>query len=196
MTQTHTPLGDMADRITDADGNSDGQIAMGDIVHILGSRSHYALLLAVSAAAATPLSGIPGVSAVCGLLIALIAGERIFFRYRDVFVPDKLRHRSIDTQKVRGTIDRVRPFIDWIDRHTRKRFATIFTAPLIYVPLLICLISGATMPFLEVIPFTSSIVASGVLLISIGLVTRDGLFAALALIPYVAIVVLISRFLS
>ncbi|MEY8842602.1 exopolysaccharide biosynthesis protein [Cribrihabitans sp. XS_ASV171] len=193
MSETHTPLGDMADQILSADGDEDGEIAVGDVVHILGSRSHYALLLAVSATCATPLSGIPGVSVVCGLLIALIAAERIFLRHRDVYLPGKLSRRAISAEKAQGTIKKIRPYIDWVDRHTRKRFSGLFKAPMIYVPLTICMISGAAMPFLEFIPFTSSIVASGVLLISVGLVTRDGIFAVLSIIPYIGLVVLLTR---
>lgn len=189
MSEQNSPLGRVADRVERAD--SEGQdTSVSQVVDALGERSHYALLLAVSAAAATPLSGIPGVSVFCGLLIAVISFERLISQ-RKVHLPDRLSERSIRSGRVQKTLRKARPVIDWIDRHTHKRFEALFRAPLIYLPLSVCLLSGLAMPFLEVIPFSSSIVASGVLLISVAMVTRDGIFALVAAFPYVAVAVLL-----
>lgn len=191
MTTGDATLGEVADRVT-PDRDGDAQITLKEVVKALGPRSHYALLMVVAAAAATPLSGIPGVSALCGVMIALVALERIF-RPGEVYVPDRLGRRSIDAARVRRVIDKARPVIDWVDAHTRPRWTGLFRAPLIYLPLVICALSGILMPFLELIPFTSSIVATGVLLISVALVTRDGLFAVLAVLPYLGIAYLLTR---
>ena len=81
--------------------------------------------------------------------------------------------------------------IDWLDRNTRNRLTPLFRRPLIYLPQMLCLLTGLMMPFLEVIPFSASIAASGVFLLSMSLLTRDGLFFLLALAPYSAFALLI-----
>ena len=68
--------------------------------------------------------------------------------------------------------------------------------PIVYVPQLLSLVSGLTMPFLEVIPFSSSVVASGVSMLALSLLTRDGLFFLLALLPYAAVGYLGVRLLA
>lgn len=185
-------LGEIADRILRA-GHED-KIKVRDVVDALGTRSHFMLILVFAGAAATPISGIPGVSMACGLLIALIAAERLALG-RDVRLPKVLDKQALDKDKVASVIDKLRPGLDFIDRHTHRRFEALFKAPLSYLPMLVCLISGLTMPFLEFIPFSASIVASGVVFISIAFVTRDGLIALLAAIPYLGIALLLLRVL-
>lgn len=193
MQVQNATLASLANQIDSEIGTKE-RLSVGQLATMLGPRSHFTLLLIIAAAAATPISGIPGVSVVCGLLIALISLERIF-NHRSIHLPVKLRERSLEARHVRAGLQKARPVIGWIDRHTKRRIEPLFHAPFVYLLLLICLLSGMAMPFLEVIPFTSSIAASGVLLIAIALVTRDGVFALLAILPYIAIAALAVKLL-
>ena len=184
--ETETSLGSVADRLLEAAGKAD-DMSMDMLIRALGERSHYTLILVIATLAATPLSGIPGVSIVCGLLIAIIAGERIVCGDR-VRLPAWAKRQSLPAGKVRKTLEKLRPIIDWVDRHTHRRLGWVMASPMNRLPLLVCLAGGLTMPFLELIPFTSSIVASGITLISVGMITRDGVFVLLALIPFAALV--------
>ena len=74
--------------------------------------------------------------------------------------------------------------ISWIDRHSHNRLSVLFHRPLIYLPVILSLLSGMMMPFLEFIPFSSSVAAIGVSFLALSLLTRDGLFFLLALLPY------------
>ena len=57
------------------------------------------------------------------------------------------------------------------------------------------MVFGFAMPFVENHPFSSSIVASGVVLISLSFVTRDGLLLVFSALLYLGIVQLLSKFL-
>lgn len=184
-----TSLTDLADRIAAA-GSDDDELDVREVLDALGTRSHYALLLVVAATAATPLSGIPGVTVACGLMIALIAGSRLL-RRSEVSLPGRLERMSIDADRAKRVLAKIRPGIAWVDRHTHRRLGVLFKPPMLQLLLVICVLSGLTMPFLEVIPFSGSIVASGVMVISIALVTRDGAFALVAILPYCALAWLI-----
>lgn len=188
--QTITSLGDVADRVRDV--TQKDEVSVGDVLEALGPRSFVPLLLAPALLAATPLSGIPGVSVVCGLLIALISFEMLM-SYDEAYLPKKLKRRSVDAQSLRKALEKARPVIDWVDRHTRQRLSGLFHRPLVFLPKVLCLLSGLAMPFLEFIPFSSSIVAIGVCFLSISLLTRDGLFFIIALLPYIGVVLLLLR---
>ena len=88
---------------------------------------------------------------------------------------------------------KAQPSARWIQRQTRRRIGILFPRPLSYVPLLVCVAAGFAMPFLEIIPFSGSIVASGVFLIALSFVTRDGLLALLSLLPFAGLATLAVR---
>ena len=182
-------LGDVADRIKDT--SSQDRVTAADIVDAVGKRSLHALLLVPALLAATPLSGIPGLSMVCGLLIALISVQ-LLLSFDRVRLPGVLMRRSVDGPTLRSALDKSRPVISWIDRRTRRRLTGLFHRPVIYVPELLCLLSGLVMPVLEFIPFSASIVATGVCLLALSRLTRDGLFFILAMVPYAGLGTLLA----
>ena len=183
-------IAEIADDVIAA--SSGDEVSVGDIVEAMGRTSHHALLFIVAALAATPLSGVPGVSVVCGAMIAIISFEALL-RYDEVRIPARVRRGSVDAAKLRAALEKAKPVIRFIDRFTRRRWEPLFHRPIIHLPLIVCMVSGAAMPFLEFIPFTSSIVAAGVALIAVALLTRDGLFAMLALLPYAGFAYLATR---
>lgn len=167
------------------------QVSVEDAITALGRGSMLPLMLVISMIAASPASGIPGLSAVSGVLIAIIAAERML-NFDEVQLPAALKHRRVQGDTLHRALDSVQPVIDWLDRHTRDRLTPLFRRPLIFLPQALCLLTGLTMPFLEVIPFSASIAASGVFLLTLSLLTRDGLFFLLAMIPYAGFALLIG----
>ena len=188
MRNREDTLGWIADRLRAA--ASGEQVSVEDVIAALGRGSMLPLMLVISLIAASPASGIPGLSAVSGLLIAMIAAERML-NFDEVQLPAALKHRRLQAETLRRALDRVQPVIDWLDRHTGDRLTPLFHRPLIFLPQALCLLTGLAMPFLEVIPFSASIAASGVFLLTLSLLTRDGLFFLLAMIPYAGFVLLI-----
>lgn len=174
------------------DAASGDEVSVGDVVAAIGARSVLPLLLVPALVAATPLSGIPGMSALCGILIALISLEMIL-RFDHVWLPDRLMRQRVQSDRVRGTMRTIRPWLARIDRLTRNRLDFLFHRPLLYVPQLLCLLSGLVMPFLEFVPFSGSVAATGVCLLALSLLTRDGLFFLLALGAYAGLGALVWR---
>lgn len=67
---------------------------------------------------------------------------------------------------------------DYLDRYTRQgRLHWLVGTTGRTVLQLLCMIAGALMPLLEVVPFSSSILGAAVLSFSVGLLRRDGIFA-------------------
>lgn len=173
---------------------ADGKVSVSALVDAVGDLGMLPLILLPALIAATPLSGIPGVTAVAGITIAILSAE-LLAGLRKVHLPGTVRRKSIDGDKLRHWIGRVEPVVDWIERHTRKRLTFLFHRPMVWVPQLLCLLTGLAMPFLELIPFSGSIAAISVCLLTLAMLTGDGIFFLIALLPYGTIGYLIFRFL-
>lgn len=182
-------LGDLADRIRSV--SQDKKVSVQDIVDAVGHRSLLPLLLVPALLCATPLSGVPGVSMVSGVLIAIISAQ-LLLSVDEVWLPQRLLRQTVNAKAVRKALDTSEPVMSWVDRHTHHRLTGLFHRPLIHVPVLLCLLSGLAMPFLEFIPFSSSVAAIGVSFMALSLLTRDGLFFLLALVPYAGLAWLIG----
>ncbi|WP_323766149.1 exopolysaccharide biosynthesis protein [Marinovum sp.] len=186
-------LGELADSI--ASVSDTGKVTVEEIVEAVGQRSLLPLLLVPALLCATPLSGIPGVSMIAGVAIAIISFQMLL-SVDEVWLPKRLLRQKVEGKTLHKALRSSRPVIAWVDRHTHNRLSVLFHRPLIYLPVVLSLISGLMMPFLEFIPFSSSIAAIGVSLLAMSLLTRDGLFFLLAMLPYLGLGWLIgSRFL-
>ena len=70
---------------------------------------------------------------------------------------------------------------DWLDRHASERLTFVMAQPFVSLLRFVCLLCGALMPMLEVVPFSSSILGVAVALLAFAMLTHDGLIAVLTL---------------
>ncbi len=128
----------------------------------------------------SPLSGIPLFSSACGILIALISAQMLLGR-RHLWLPSLLTNRHIAGKKLRKATDKLQGVARWMDSHTRERLRFFTHRPFRWVTQAACLLCGAAMPFLELVPFSSSILGVAVTLLALSLLVRDGLIALFGL---------------
>ncbi|GAB4516929.1 MAG: exopolysaccharide biosynthesis protein [Roseibium sp.] len=159
-----------------------GDLRLGRLVGAFEQTGFAALVFIPAAALVTPLSGIPLFSSICGLTILLLSAQWLAGR-SNVWLPGWLARRRIAGEKVRSAMSGLRPVAAWLDRHSRTRARFLFRTPFRFALPLACVLFGAAIPFLEVIPFTSSLLGAVVCLIAFARMTRDGLYALLAFIP-------------
>jgi len=164
------------------------------ILHSFGRASFTPVLLLPAIAVATPLSGIPLFSSLMGIFIAIVSAQMLA-RRRHLWLPEFILARQISGQKLTSAFTRIRRTAVWIDSHTAKRLRLFSRRPLIFVPQLICLLSGLMMPFLEFVPFSSSVAGIGVAILALGMLARDGVVILLGLLPYAGVAWLIARVL-
>jgi hypothetical protein len=159
-----------------AGAGQDRKVYVGDMVDEIGGNAFGPLMLIPALVAVTPASGIPGLTATCGLIIALVAAQLVF-RRKSLWLPGFLRNRSIERSKLETGRDWLSKPARFIDRITAKRLSFLVNPPFDVVPALICLAIGLVMPFMEFIPFSGSIAAGAVGLFALSLVTEDGILA-------------------
>jgi hypothetical protein len=168
------------------------QVPLQDLVESCGAASFVPALMVPALLVVTPLSGIPLISSICGITIALISAQMLWKRDH-LWLPGFVMTRQVPGQKLRGAFQRMQSIARFLDRHTRDdRFHQLVGRGGRVVPQALCVIAGGLMPVLELVPFSSSILGTAVLCFSVAMLTRDGLFvvfglvimAGLALIPF------------
>ncbi|MDF2231436.1 exopolysaccharide biosynthesis protein [Albimonas sp. CAU 1670] len=171
------PISTVLDRLDEAATHD--RPSAGEIVEAVGRQSHVTLLLVPALVVMTPLSGIPLLSSVCGLIIALVSLAGLLGRDR-IWLPGFVTRRRVDGDRLGEAVAWLRKPVGWIERHTRRRLPRLVSPPADRAILLLCLLCGLAMPALELVPFTSSVLGGAVALLAISLIVRDGLFASLA----------------
>lgn len=169
-----SPVGDIVDGLALlADRNV---LKVGDIVESFGAASFVPLMMVPAILVVSPLSGIPLLSSICGLSIGLVAGQMVLGR-RHVWLPDRIVRQEVLGRRVRPALTRVRHVTEWVDHRARGRLRVLVSRPIDKLTQFLAVICGFAMPFLEFVPFSSSILGLAVLMFSTAFLTRDGLFA-------------------
>jgi hypothetical protein len=158
------------------------EVRLRDAVASFGRRSFLPLLMVPALLLVSPLSGIPLFSSLGGLTIALVSAQMLWPGRRVIWLPEAMLRRRIEGARARAALDRLHATAKWLDTHTKERLPWLVTRPGSRIIETACLICGCAMPFLEIIPFSSSFLGGAVLLMALGLLARDGLFALCGLL--------------
>lgn len=150
------------------------------------------VMIVVALIIVSPLSGIPLLSSLGGLTIAIIALQLAVGRH-SLWLPGWLRSRSVPHARLKGAVERLRPVARFLDRHCQPRLLALTHPPAPRVLLTFCALAGLAMPFLELVPFSSSLLALAITATGFTLLTRDGIWATLALLPAGAAGTIITR---
>ncbi|MEL7215513.1 MAG: exopolysaccharide biosynthesis protein [Pseudomonadota bacterium] len=174
----------------------DGQtVTLGELIASFGRASLVPPLMLPALLVVSPLSGIPLFSSACGLIIALISVQMVLHRHK-LWLPQMLARRELSTTRLKSAVKRIRPGARWLDRHSRRRIVFLERQPFVLLPQVACMMCGLAMPFLELVPFSSSLLALAVCLLALGMLVEDGLLTLVGLIPIAGAVSIIATIWS
>ena len=157
------------------------KVSVRQIVEGFGTASFLPFLMIAALIVVSPLSGVPFLSTVFGLTIATISLQMLVPGRDHLWLPDAIMRREIASDRLIAALRRIEGPARWVDSWAAKRLQFLVQPPLSVLPKLVCVLCGAAMPFLELVPFSSSILASAVVLICLSILARDGLFALLGM---------------
>lgn len=178
-------LSDVLDRV-DAEAESDGHLSIEELLPVLGARSFGVLMLLPALFVISPLSAFVGFDSVMGVLIAAVAAQALFGK-RHVWLPRFALRARVSRERVGKAVRAARPVARVLDRLSHPRLKRLAHAPFSRAVAFVCLAIGATMPPLEVVPFSNTGGAAVVVLFSLGLVVRDGVLVLLGFAACVAL---------
>mgnify|MGYP001793210459 CR=1 FL=1 len=139
----------------------------------VGPRSFGAVLLVPALILVSPLSIIPFMPTIGGLVILTIATQAFFGR-RHLWLPRFLANRRLTTDQLTRVVTYLRRPAKWLDTHSRDRLRFLTAPPLDRMSLLAVMTVASTWPFLEIVPMFTTISAAGVALVGFGVMVRDG----------------------
>lgn len=157
------------------------RVAVAKIIEVFGTQSFLPVLMVPALLVVSPLSGIPLFSSLCGITIAAISLQMVAGR-EHLWLPQFVVKRSLEGKRAREAIDKLHGVASWLDNHSRDRFQPLLRWPGRKLIQTLCLFCGAAMPFLEIVPFSSSILGTAVLLFATSLLLKDGIFAVFGLV--------------
>ena len=171
-------LCDMLARIEEL-GQGDGETTVGDVQDNLGSRSFGALILLPALIGVTPVAGIPGLPAVLAVVILLFSVQLAAGR-DNLWLPEMLRNRSIENEKLRKAMDTLGPWAERLDRIFQRRIKWLTSRPFARVAAAICAGFAATIPVVGFVPFAAALPFAAIAAFGLALLLRDGVLMILA----------------
>ena len=170
--------GDIVDALHDSAREGD-PVAVATIVDHFDRRSLGAFIAVPAMLEITPIGGIPGLPTALALFIALMAAQIAIGR-EDMWLPGFLARRTIHDSKVEAAAKKLRPLTDWMDRHLGQHLRHLTLPPMQQAAALMVIVLCLTVPFLEIVPFASTIPMATIAMFGLGLLTGDGRLMALA----------------
>jgi len=162
---------------------------LSELIHRVGNDGLLILAALLTLVFLIPIS-IPGVSTVFGAAILLIGISRLL--RRDLWIPSRLKHKTIGTKKLRPVLRKALPLLHKLERVSRpNRIEWLVAGGPVERMNDASLILGAVllmMPF-GLIPFSNTFPAVALLFLAIGLLQRDGVCVLLGYISNVLTIV-------
>jgi hypothetical protein len=127
----------------------------------------------------------PGVSSVMALPLLFSAPQMMVGR-KSLWLPQWLGDREIDLEKLQGTVKRILPWLERLERLVRPRLSILTSQPGAALTGFICTLLGVIL--LLPIPFTNVLPALTVLMLCLAVTRRDGVAMLLGLLLLAAAV--------
>lgn len=173
-------LTQVLDRLEESAEGQDS-VSIDAMLDSVGRRSFGPLILVPALIAMSPLSGIPTLPSILGVIVVLIAGQMLIGK-KHFWLPQKALDRKIDEKAFTKGIKAIRPVGRFVDKLLRPRLTFLTGHVGDKVVALACILVGVTMPPLEILPFLATTAGAALTLFSLSLIAEDGL---LALIGYI-----------
>jgi hypothetical protein len=168
-----------SDVLIDASRTLTGErVGLHDLIESLGNRS-FGLLLLILALPNVPPLGIPGLSTITGIPLALVALQMLWGA-PEPYLPRWLAQRSVRRDDFCRLIDRTSPWLRKIERAMKPRW--LFVTGMMGERVLgaFCLVLAVVMAL--PIPFGNSPPAAGIALIAAGMIEKDGILASIGVV--------------
>lgn len=154
-------------------------ITINNVIKLLGERTFGLALLFFALPSALPISAIPGISFIFSIPIAFFSLELIFGR-QSLWVPNFIGNKNIKHTTIHSIVDKSVPYLKKIERFLKPRLDFMLYPITDRLSGIVIFI----MSFLLMlpIPFSNMIIASILIIFSLGFIAKDGMFIILGLI--------------
>jgi hypothetical protein len=155
-------------------GERQGRVSISDIKNSIGQRSFGPFLLIIAVVEISPIGGIPGLpTALAG--IAVFIAAQILFGRPYFWLPEVIRRRSIEGDRLKKALDHLKPGARLIDKAIGPRLTWFTRGLFIRFVAVLCILLALSVPPLELVPFASTVPFATIGLFGLALTAEDGL---------------------
>ncbi|WGL17341.1 exopolysaccharide biosynthesis protein [Microbulbifer bruguierae] len=155
------------------------RITLDQVLEVTGQRSFAPLLLVAGLILFSPLSGIPGMPTLMGVVVLLVSIQMLLMRGH-LWLPAWLLRRSISQSNFYHALHWLKRPAQVIDHWLRPRLPMFVYRGGTYLIAVVCTVIALALPLMEVVPFSASIAGIALAAFGLALVAHDGLLALVA----------------
>ncbi len=172
---------------------SDHAVTIGEVMTLLGARASALLIVILALPFCAPIS-IPGLSVPFGVMIAFLATR--YALGLPPWLPRKLLATRLPPKFFGKLMANAGKLIGWIERRLRPRWLWLTPSPAITrLHTLVVIVSGLLLLLpLGGIPFTNTLPALAIVVVTLGVIERDGIAIIVAYVLLLATVVYFGAF--
>ncbi|MFB0611819.1 exopolysaccharide biosynthesis protein [Aurantiacibacter poecillastricola] len=179
MARTPHSVGDILDSLEELAEEND-EISVRQVMGAFGTRTFGPAIIVPALLEITPIGAVPGVPSVLAVVIILVALQKLAGR-RSLWLPGIIANRCVSGEKLRTSAEKLRPLARFMDRHFHRRLKAMTRAPFSQIAAGIVVLLCLTVPFLEVLPFASSVPMLAIAGFGVAVLARDGMLMLVAL---------------
>jgi hypothetical protein len=162
-------------------GVDPGRVSIDDVLNEIGIDAFGAIMLAAALIMVSPASGIPGLSSLCAVIVALTAAQMVFGR-KSLWLPAVLRRRSVRRKTLEKAVHWLNRPAHYVDSLLGRRLTVLVRKPFSLMAAAACFFISLAVPFLELVPFSASIAGTAIAFFALGLVAGDGLLVLIGML--------------
>ena len=182
-TSPHT-VADILDSLDEL-SDEDDKVSLGQIMDAFGARTYGPMIMLPALLELTPVGAIPGVPSFLALTIMVIAAQKMIGK-RHPWLPGLISNRTISSDKLSRGSGKLRPMARFMDKYFHRRLKFMTRAPFAQIAAGLVILLCLTVPFLEVLPFASSVPMLAIAGFGLAVLVRDGVAMIVALLVSVA----------
>jgi hypothetical protein len=166
------------------------RVSVGEVLDAIGHRSYGPIYVLVGLISISPLGALPGSPTVTCALVMVMAFQQLLGR-RAPWLPRRVEAISVRSDRYERAFDRVQRLAQQLDKLTRERWSQLVSPPMQRLIAIVLMLLGLSFLPFELLPFGADIPALALLLVGLGLTSKDGLFVVLGVMwaPVAAIVI-------
>lgn len=172
------PLTSLANDVEN--GSNGSRVRVKDLISSIEGRGFSALILLPALLTFLPTGAIPGVPAICAILIILFAGQRLL-GLKEIYLPSRLMRLSLSRKQLNAILQKSKPALQFADRFIDARFVFMCNPVTERIIAGICILLALTFFPLAFIPFAILPSSGAIILMALGLLARDGLLVIIGM---------------
>ncbi|MBB4265873.1 exopolysaccharide biosynthesis protein [Roseospira visakhapatnamensis] len=177
---------DVLDTLENAANDGD-TVSADDMMSAFGRRAYGPLVFAVGLVMLSPINWIPGAGILLATVLILLVIQSLV-RTGPPWVPARLRHARVESDRARRAIGAVRPWVRRAAAVVRPRLEAMTAAPWRPLAMVVIVVMALSMYPLAVIPGGTAPPSLVITLFGVALTVEDGVLMLVSLILSAAVV--------